>query len=150
MESMNMNIKKTIIAAIMALSATVFAGGLYFVSGGDFRPCNFKYVLRTTEPNQTLTITPNKIYTLSNYGNPTYSGPWSVKTQGDEFNYTQWDNIPHDGQVKGNCVAVEPLQYTYATPGDHLVKIYDEMGNIYMLYILSNPNLVSAYFDWAS
>ena len=145
-----MNIKKAITITVMALTMATFASGLYFVSGGDFRPCNFKYTLRTTEPNQTITITPVKIYTLSNFGNATWSGPWSVKTQGEEFNYTQWDNIPYDGQVKGNCVAVEPLQYTYAEPGDHLVKIYDEKGNIYMMFFANMENLTSLYVDWAS
>ena len=92
-----MNIKKTIIAALMALSATVFASGLYFVSGGDFRQCNFKYILRTTEPNQTITITPKKVFTLSNYGNAAYAGPWSVKTQGEEFHFGKYDNLPNGG-----------------------------------------------------
>ena len=104
MESMNMNIKKTIIAAFMALSATVFASGLYFVSGGDFRPCNFKYTLMTIEPNQTLTLTPNKVFPLSNYGNPGYAGPWSVKTMGEEFVFGKYDTIPDGSALGGSGV----------------------------------------------
>ena len=46
-------------------------------------------------------------------------------------------------------VEVQPLQYTYAEPGDHLVKIYDDWGNIYMLYLINDPNLISAYIDWS-
>ena len=145
-----MNIKKTIIAAFMALSATVFASGLYFVSGGDFRPCNFKYALRTTEPNQTLTITPNKVFPLSNFGNPEYAGEWSVKTMGEEFLFGKYDTIPDGSSLGGSGVQVEPLEYTFPAPGIHNVKIYDELGNIFVMNFHDNPNLVSVYIDWSS
>ena len=46
-----MNFRKTMTIMVAAITMATFAKGIYFVSGGDFRPCNFKYVLRTTEPN---------------------------------------------------------------------------------------------------
>ena len=46
-----MNFKKAITTIGIMASTMGFGGGLYIVSGGDFRQCNFKYVLRTTEPN---------------------------------------------------------------------------------------------------
>ena len=43
-----MNMKKLITIVVVAISMATFARGIYFVSGGDFRQCNFRYVLRTT------------------------------------------------------------------------------------------------------
>lgn len=136
--------------ATMAVCAGTFAKGIYFVSGGDFRPCNFKYTLRTTEPNQTMTLTPNKVFPLSNYGNPEYAGEWSVKTMGEEFVFGKYDTIPDGSSLGGSGVQVEPLEYTFPTPGIHNVKIYDELGNIFILNFHDNPNLVSVYIDWSS
>ena len=145
-----MNMKKLITAMAVAIAATTFAKGIYFVSGGDFRQCNFKYSIRTTEPNQTLTITPNKVFPLSNYGNPNYAGPWSVKTMGEEFLFGKYDTIPDGSALGGSGVQVEPLEYTFPAPGIHNVKIYDELGNIYIINFHDNPNLVSVYIDWSS
>ena len=145
-----MNMKKLMAIVVATISMATFAKGIYFVSGGDFRQCNFKYVLRTTEPNQTITITPKRVFPLSNYGNAAYAGPWSVKTHGEEFNFGKYDTIMSSGvQLGPYGVEVQPLQYTFPEPGDHLVKIYDELGNIYQMYFLYDPNLVSAYIDWS-
>ena len=46
-----MIMKKLTTVMAVAIAATTFAKGIYFVSGGDFRQCNFKYSIRTTEPN---------------------------------------------------------------------------------------------------
>ena len=53
-----MNMKTTLLALVAVVFSTAFAKGIYFVSGGDFRPCRIKYVLKTTQENQTLEITP--------------------------------------------------------------------------------------------
>ena len=46
-----MNMKKLMTIVVATISMATFARGIYFVSGGDFRQCNFKYSIRTTEPN---------------------------------------------------------------------------------------------------
>lgn len=57
---------KTTIAAIATLASTIaFGGGLYIVSGGDFRTCRIKYVIETTNDNETVEISPYKVKTLS-------------------------------------------------------------------------------------
>ena len=40
-----MNTKKLITTMAVAIAATSFAKGIYFVSGGDFRSCRIKYVI---------------------------------------------------------------------------------------------------------
>jgi len=45
------NIKLTTMAA-MSICASIYANGLYFVTGGDFRECYLKYVVHTTNDNQ--------------------------------------------------------------------------------------------------
>ena len=122
-----MNMKKLITAMTVAIAATTFA-----------------------EPNQTLTITPNKVFPLSNYGNPGYAGEWSVKTLGEEFVFGKYDTIPDGSALGGSGVQVEPLEYIFPTPGIHNVKIYDELGNIYIINFHDNPNLVSVYINWSS
>ena len=142
-----MNIKATITILAMALATSTFAKGIYFVSGGDFRECRTKYVLKTTEPNQTLTITPNRAFTLSNYGNASFSCPWSIKTDGQEFNFSKNECIP-DGHSLGQYgVAASPIQYTYAQPGNHTVKIYDVLGNIYKYRFTNNASIVYLSID---
>ena len=46
-----MNIGRTILALATLASATLFAKGIYLVSGGDFRPPRIKYILQTDEDN---------------------------------------------------------------------------------------------------
>lgn len=48
-----MKTKTTLLTTITLLACSIaWGGGLYIVSGSDFRPCKIKYMLRTTEPNQ--------------------------------------------------------------------------------------------------
>lgn len=55
-----MNIKKEI-AAIATMATTMgFGGGLYIVSGGDFRIPALEYTVETTANNQTTNISPAK------------------------------------------------------------------------------------------
>ena len=46
-----MNMKKLMTTMAVAIAATTFAKGIYFVSGGDFRKWDLKYTLETTEAN---------------------------------------------------------------------------------------------------
>lgn len=142
--------KKTIFTICLLMAATTtFSGGLYLVSGSDFRPCNIKYQLLTTTENQTLEVTPKRVFPLANYNNTLYEGPWSVKTQGQEFNFTPYETIPGGSSLGPNGVEIQPLQFTYALPGSHLVKIYDEWGNIYQLGFNNWDDLYSLHIDWS-
>ena len=69
---------------------------------------------------------------------------------GEEFVFGKYDTIPDGSALGGSGVQVEPLEYTFPAPGIHNVKIYDELGNIFILNFHDNPNLVSVYIDWSS
>ena len=89
---------KATIAAIATLASTItFGGGLYFVSGGDFRLPVAEYIIYTTENNQTVNVSPK-------------SGPatWSVKVENTEIQGT-------NGQY---------VEYTFPAAGYHKVKLY--------------------------
>lgn len=52
---------KAAIAAIATMASTIaFGGGLYIVSGGDFRQPALEYTVETTANNQTTNISPAK------------------------------------------------------------------------------------------
>lgn len=51
---------KTAIAAIATMASTIAFGGLYIVSGGDFRTPALEYTVETTANNQTTNISPAK------------------------------------------------------------------------------------------
>lgn len=143
-----MNMKKLMTIVVAAISIATFASGLYFVSGGDFRECHIKYSIMTEQPNETITITPPRVQVLGSYGNADYANPWSVKTDGQEFTYSKVENINvPTSSLGGSGVLAEPTQYTYANPGNHSVKIYDENGNAYIIYFNAMTNLVSLYID---
>ena len=141
---------KTKIAAMFALMASLaMAGGLYVVSGADFRPCLVKYVLETTEPNEEVEITPSTAVVLNNYptGNEPYKGDWSVKTMGEEFTYGPYDNIRFSSP-KGGCSNAAPTKFTYPLPGKHLVKLFNIKGNVYQIRMTNNNHIVSASVEW--
>ena len=143
--------KKHITIMIAALAATIsaFAGGVYLVSGGDFRKSSIRYVLRTTEPNQTITITPERVKLLSFYNAWGHIGEWEVKTMGETTQFGKRDNIldPNES-VSDDNRKVEGIEYTYPSPGDHIVKIYDPKWNIFQVRLANNPNLISLTIDF--
>lgn len=143
-----MNTKKAIAAIGILASAFAFGGGLYFVSGGDFRPCVFKYQVETTEPNQEVEVCPAHTTILWNWPhNGRYCGPWSIKTDGKET--TMASNINVRSQYNGNgCKSIEPIKHTYPVPGRHLVKLYDMKNNIYQVKFTNNPHIVSLQVNW--
>ena len=51
---------KTAIAVIATMATTMTFGGLYIVSGGDFRTPALEYTVETTTNNQTTNISPAK------------------------------------------------------------------------------------------
>lgn len=147
-----MKLKTLTIGTMFAMALfTSHGSGLYFVSGGDFRECKVKYVIETTEPNQTVDITPGMVCVLNNYpkGNEPFFGEWSLKTMGEEFTFSPFDNIRFSSPA-GGCSNAAPVKYTYPTTGRHLVKLYNEKGNVYQLWITNNQNIVEAYIDWTS
>lgn len=143
-----MNTKKAIAAIGILASTFAFGGGLYFVSGGDFRPCVFKYQIETTEPNQEVEVCPAHTTILWNWPhNGRYCGPWSIKTDGKET--TMASNINVRSQYNGNgCKSIEPIKHTYPVPGRHLVKLYDMKNNIYQVKFTNNPHIVSLQVNW--
>lgn len=144
-----MNMKTTLLALVAVALSTAFAKGIYFVSGGDFRECSIRFIMQTTEPNETVEITPGMVVLLNNYptGNQAFVGGWSLKTMGQEFIYGPYDNIRFTNG-KAGCTNAAPIQFTYPTPGRHLVKMYNPKGNVYMLHLTNNQHLVSATIDW--
>lgn len=95
--------KTTLLATITLLACSIaWSAGLYFVSGSDFKQCDLAYVVQTTEPNQTVDISPVK----SNIPHD-----WYVKTEGVEL-------------YKDTSDTTTPIMYTYANPGLHTVKLY--------------------------
>lgn len=143
-----MNIKTTMIT--VATIATITANaGLYFVSGGDFRTSNIKYTMETTEPNQTVDVTPGSVFLLSNYGNAAYASEWSIKTDGDEFTYDNKANIRiQESRFKNGCYNATPHTHSYSRVGKHLVKLHDELNNIYQIEFTNMNELTSLSVDW--
>lgn len=147
---------KAAIAAIATLASTIaFGGGLYIVSGGDFRDSRIKYVIETTNDNQEVEITPYSVTTLASAGtwanNLKRAGEWSVKTDGKEFVFGQKTLIRKESATPGTTwnlgTNITPMVYTYPKAGLHTVKVFDEKCNIYELRIYS-PDMVSLYVDW--
>ena len=136
--------KLTIVGgAFLGICLSTYSG-LYFVSGNmDFRPSPIRYVIETTEPNETATISPVSLVLLSNWqANSAYFSPWSLKTDGNEFKYGEKDNINY-GALKNGCTNVPVKTYTYETPGRHLVKYVDLNGNLFNATFEYNTNIVS-------
>ena len=164
--------RSTTTFATIFLMASCFANGLYLVSGGDFRPCNFKYVLETTTPNETVEVVPYRVdlcYTIGNSA-ARYSdyakGSWMIKYD---------DNLEHDfgntncvrqnvsvspatsginaGTMWGNntitpgCEVLQTFEHQYANPGRHFVKVFAPTWNIFNA-VFKNTNIVELCIDW--
>ena len=142
-----MNMKKLMTIVVAAISMVAFAKGIYFVSGGDFRECRVKFTVETTNENQTVLVTPNMVGLLRNYGNPTYAGPWSIKTMGVEHGYSEYENV-NFSQPKGSCYNADPWNFTYPNTGRHLVKMYDQNANIFQIYFQNNNDITSMKIDY--
>lgn len=142
-----MNIKKAIAAIGMMASTMSLAGGLYIVSGGDFRNSFLKYTVETTNSNQEVEITPSEVSLLRNWENQKFAGPWSVKSNGMEYEFTEFQGI--NSQYHGNgCSNVAPLKVEYANPGRHLVKVFDAKGNIFQVSFMNMDELTSLHYDY--
>lgn len=139
------------IAFLCAFASThVCAKGLYLVSGGDFRiPC-VKYTVCTTQDNQTVNVTPEYVYLLSNYNNPDQLGKWSISAGGHEYTFGEKDNINVEASnLKNGCSNVPPISVTFPHAGNHMVKVYDDKCNIYMLKFRHMDEISSLYLDWS-
>lgn len=141
-----MNIKTTILAIASSIAVMANAG-LYFVSGGDFRNSYLKYTVETTNSNQEVEITPSEVSILRNWGNHEFAGTWSVKSDGREYEFTEFQGINSPYQY-GGCSNVSPLKVSYANPGQHLVKMFDPKGNLYQLSFTNMDELTSLYYDY--
>ena len=141
-----MNIKTTILAIVSSI-AVMANSGLYFVSGGDFRNSYLKYTVETTNSNQEVEITPSEVSILRNWGNQKFAGPWSVKSDGREYEFTEFQGINSPYQ-SGGCSNVSPLKVSYSNPGQHLVKMFDPKGNLYQLSFKNMDELTSLYYDY--
>lgn len=145
-----MKLKATLFTILATL--TCLANGVYFVSASDFRTPTAKWVMETTVPNQTVEITPNKARTLTVYSNPKYESEWSVKTEGQEFVFGKQDNIRQGTGAIGEAVGtlgatnIAPKTFTYQTPGNHLVKMYNPLGNVYQ-QTFSSPYITALWIN---
>ena len=110
-----MNIKTTILAIASSIAIMTNAG-LYFVSGGDFRNSYLKYTVETTNSNQEVEISPGEVSILRNWGNQKFAGDWSIKSDGRECEFTEFQGINSPYQ-DGGCSNVAPLKVTYYNPG---------------------------------
>lgn len=142
-----MGIKKAIAAMGIMAYAMSFAGGLYIVSGGDFRNSFLKYTVETTNSNQEVEITPSEVSLLRNWGNQQFAGPWSVKSDGREYEFTEFQGI-NSIHHEGGCSNVAPLKVTYANPGRHLVKVFDAKGNVFKVSFTNMNELTSLHYDY--
>ena len=92
---------------------------------------------------------------MSVYDNPSYAGPWSVKTEGVEFEFTKYDVIRQGngdiGESIGSkgCTNIAPFIHTYPYSGQHKVKVFDVKNNIYQIRF-ENPDMVELFIDWRS
>ena len=107
-----MNIKKTIATTIMTLTMTSMAGGLYIVSGGDFRLPVLEYIVPTTQNNQEVNISPRSATTGAKY---------SVKTERQEM----------------QCTSGEYVAHTFPSMGNHLVKVFSTTPNLNTKYVFN-------------
>ena len=145
-----MKLKATLFTILATL--TCLANGVYFVSASDFRTATAKWVIETTEPNQTVEITPDKARTLTVYINPRYASEWSVKTDGQEFTFGEKDNIRQGTGAIGEAIGTQgatniaPTTFTYPTPGNHLVKMYNPKGNVYQ-QTFSSPYITALWIN---
>ena len=120
----------TLMVTIMA-SMIANCSGLYLISGYDFRTSNIRYMIETTNDNQTVEITPYAAKTLSVYSNPDYTGQWEIKTDNKEFEFGEKDNLRQGsgeiGASIGNqgCTNIAPFTYTYTNAGRYRVKLID-------------------------
>ena len=62
-----MKINKIIMSLFLMGAISCYSAGLYIVSGSDFRECNIKYALRTTQENQEINVMPFELWTISVY-----------------------------------------------------------------------------------
>lgn len=144
-----MNIRKTMTIVVAAISMATFAKGVYFVSGGDFRKWDLKYTLRTTEANQTIAITPEKLKTLSTVS-PDFEYPWSLKSEGTEYEFGYFDNIGMSATDLNSRGAsnVPPFQVTFQNAGNHSIKMYNTKGNVFRIWFQDNPYIKELYVNW--
>ena len=166
---MKIKTSKTKMATLMvatAIAGMAHSSGVYFVSGGDFRKSDMKYVLETTNENESVEVTPWGARPLSIWKNNTkYAGPWQVKTDGEEIEYGVQSAIRQktgstaggpiiDGELVfptsggGGVTNAAPWKHVYANPGRHLVKIYDFKNNLYLMSFSYMTNMVSLHIDW--
>ena len=143
----------TISLLVGCMTTMSMAGGIYFVSGSDFRKTYAKYILTTDEDHQTVEITPYGVRTVSIHGNAPYAKPWEIKTStfshvfNENETIRQKTNSNHGYGETGEAVGekgvtnVAPLSYTYPNKGSHIVKLYNDGMNVYHLYFVTNPYL---------
>ena len=79
--------KTTTILFVISMAFSTFANGIYFVSGANFKPASIKYVLETTQPNETIEVCPTGLRLLTIFGNIGYRGDWSLSVGNKEWNY---------------------------------------------------------------
>ena len=145
---------KAAIAAIATLATTMtFGGGLYIVSGGDFRTPVLKYSIYSEYPNQQMEVTPTQVRTLGVYNSNSWAvGPWEVKIGGNVYTYEDTNTIRQavvDGFVGDRGVNVLPLTNAFETVGKHIVRIYDS-GNFYLLRFLDRHDIGELVLNWAN
>lgn len=144
----------TICLMISLVALNAMGSGLYLMSKGDMRPCYIKYVIRTTESNTQLEITPRKVATLTQWYPEYRNSPWSVKCDGVEFEYTPYDNIRGGSEatgesLSGGCSNAAPAAMTLTKPGNHAVRIYNQGDNIFKLVFQTNY-VIAISVNWES
>lgn len=99
-----MNIKTTLITLATVMTITCNAGGLYIVSGGDFRLPILDYMVETTKNNQTIIVSPKRLQTIEG---STPITDWSLKIGKEEI----------------TAINGEYTQYTFPAAGLHRVRL---------------------------
>lgn len=126
--------------------------GLYFISNGDFRECRIKYIIETTNDNQSVEVSPYAVRTLGIFKNKNqFKYPWSIKTDGTELEFAGNECIRQGstGSVVGDeGICVETPIFQFASAGKHMVKLYDESATIYQIYFRNNPSITHLYLNW--
>ena len=144
-----MNIKKIAMLAAMAICTGIYAKGVYFVSGGDFRKWDFKYTVKTTENNQEVMVSPTRLKTLSTVS-ADFEYPWSLKTGGNEYVFDYFANIGMSAADLSSRGAsnIPPFSVTYPAIGEHTVKMYNTHGNVFRAWFENDPNITQLFVSW--
>ena len=122
---------------IIALSMASMANGLYFVSGANFKPASIKYVLETTQPDETIEVCPTGLRLLTIFGNVGYMGI--------PFLQTLFKNSPAvQSEILIYC-AIVIAAFNLMTFSVGVIIISGDKKNVSLRKAFLNPTSISVY-----